>query len=44
MYGIINWIICVFTIFCVLINAVCTFAYSFKSDNGKLLVRVNSYS
>ena len=35
MYGIINWIICVFAIFCVLINAVCTFAYSFKSDNGK---------
>lgn len=35
MYGIINWIICVFAIFCILINAVCTFVYLFKSDNGK---------
>ena len=35
MYGIINWIICVFAIFCILINAVYTIVYSFKSDNGK---------
>lgn len=35
MYEIINWIICVFAIFCILINAVCTFVYLFKSDNGK---------
>lgn len=32
MYGIISWIICVFAIFCILINAVYTFVYSFKSN------------
>lgn len=32
MYEIINWIICVFAIFCVLINAVYTAVYSYKVD------------
>lgn len=35
MYGIINWIICVFAIFCILINIVYTIVYSLKSDNDK---------
>ena len=34
MYEIISWIICGFAIFCVLINAVCTAVYSYKSDYG----------
>lgn len=35
MYGSINWIICVFAIFCILINIVYTIVYSLKSDNDK---------
>lgn len=35
MYGIINWTICVFAIFCILINIVYTIVYSFKSNNDE---------
>lgn len=35
MYEIINWVICGFAIFCILINIVYTIVYSLKSDNDK---------